>query len=104
MSNLTLGYCRIHIVQGYKEQQHLEQPLFLFWLDKFVNGVVSRVLSFIDIEELMFVNVYISYKPNFEISHHITLGVPLLREHVMMRENPEVFTEFGSGYLAMIII
>ena len=37
-------------------------PLLLLWLDKFVNGDVSIVLSFIDMQELMFVNVYMSYK------------------------------------------
>ena len=46
----------------------------MLWLDKFVNGVVSIVLSFIDNEELIFVNVYISYKSHFDISHHIMLG------------------------------
>ena len=46
----------------------------MLWLDNFVNGVVSIVLSFIDNEELMIVNVYISYKSHFDISHHIMRG------------------------------
>ena len=33
-------------------------PLLLLWLDKCVNGDVSIVFSFIDMQELMFVNVY----------------------------------------------
>ena len=33
----------------------------MLWLDKYVNGVVSIGLSFIDIEDLMFVNVYMIY-------------------------------------------
>ena len=40
----------------------------MLWLDKFVNGVVSIGLSFIDNEELIFVNVY------NDKSHHITRG------------------------------
>ena len=43
----------------------------MLWLDKFVNGVVSIVLSFIDNEELMIVNVYISYKHRYDISYKI---------------------------------
>ena len=42
------------------------QPVFLLWLDKFVNGDVFIVLSFIDMQELMFVNVYMSYKAGIE--------------------------------------
>ena len=46
----------------------------MLWLDKFVSGVVSIGLSFIDNEELMFVIVYISYKSRFDISHPTICG------------------------------
>ena len=55
----------------------------LLWLDKVVNGDVSIVLSFIDMQELMFVNVYMSYKTSVDILpkrnevmvfHQIVLG------------------------------
>ena len=68
-------------------------------LDKYVNGVVSIGLSFIDIEELMFVNVYIIY-----ISSHYAKQALLPRDLLMVNENPMIFTVFGSGYFAMIII
>ena len=45
----------------------VDLPNFLLWLNKFVNGVVSIVLSFIDMQELMFVNVYMSYKYTIDI-------------------------------------
>ena len=55
----------------------------MLWLDKFVNGDVSIVLSFIDMQELMFVNVYMGYKFGFDVLscrdevnviHQIVLG------------------------------
>ena len=46
----------------------LRAPL-IFALAGYVNGVVSIGLSFIDIEELMFVNVYI-----YDTSQHFMLG------------------------------
>ena len=55
------------LVQGETLINMGEQPLILFRLDKFVNGVVSIVLSFIDMQELMFVNVYMSYKSSIDI-------------------------------------
>ena len=39
----------------------------MLWPDKIVNGVVSIVLSFIDMQELVFVNVYMSYKSCIDI-------------------------------------
>ena len=57
----------------------------MLWLDKVVNGDVSIVLSFIDMPELMFVNVYMSYKSSIEVLplrvkvneiHQIVLGTP----------------------------
>ena len=39
----------------------------MFWQDKFVNGDVSIVLRFIDMQKLMFVNVYMSYKSGSDI-------------------------------------
>ena len=61
----------------------LRAKVFLLWQDKFVNGDVSIVLSFIDMQELMFVNVYMSYKTSVDILpkrdevkvfHQIVLG------------------------------
>ena len=63
--------------------------------------VISINFNFIDIEELMFVNVYL--RLNF-----ITLCVvkeALFPRHIsLVNENPEIFTVVGSGYFAMIIL
>ena len=79
------------------------QPLFLLWLDKFVNGVVSLFLSFIDMEELVFVNVYMGYKSGFDILscrdevsviREIILGkISTITERSMVKENPVSDTE-----------
>ena len=39
----------------------------MLWLDKFLNSDVSIVLIVIDMQELMFVNIYMSYKFSIDI-------------------------------------
>ena len=75
----------------------------MLWLDKFVNGDVSIVLSFIDMQELMFVNVYMGYKFGFDVLscrdevnviREIVLGTTsTITERSMVKENPVSDTE-----------
>ena len=44
----------------------LRATLIFAGQDKFVNGDVCIVLSFINMQELMFVNVYMSYKSTID--------------------------------------
>ena len=61
----------------------------MLWLDKFVNGGVSIVLRFIDMQELMFVNVYMSYKSTIDI--------------VPYRDEVNVIHQFVLGTISTII-
>ena len=72
-------------------------------VDKCVNGDVSIVLSFIDMQELVFVNVYMGYKSGFDILscrdevsviREIVLGTTsTITERSMVKENPVSDTE-----------
>ena len=61
----------------------------MFWQDKFVNGDVSIVLRFIDMQELMFVNVYMSYKSTIDI--------------VPYRDDVNIIHQFVLGTITTII-